>query len=67
MSKRSDLLKSIIKKPVGEKPTFGTNPRDPWSTKANIDEDAILNTFLTNGIKIEKSLLKNIRITYLIF
>ena len=46
MSKRSDLLKSIIKKPVGEKPTFGTDPRDPWSAKYNVNEDATLNTFL---------------------
>ena len=46
MSKRSDLLKSVIKQNASEKSTFGTNPRDPWSTKANISEDAILNTFL---------------------
>jgi hypothetical protein len=46
MSKRSDLLKSVIKQNASEKPTFGTNPRDPWSTKANISEDAVLNKFL---------------------
>jgi hypothetical protein len=46
MSKRSDLVKSIVKKPIGEKPTFGTDPRDPWSAKYNISEDAVLNTFL---------------------
>jgi len=46
MSKRADLVKSIIKKPVGDKPTFGTDPRDPWSAKANINEDAVLNQFL---------------------
>jgi hypothetical protein len=46
MSKKSDLLKSVIKQNASEKPTFGTNPRDPWSTKANITEDAVLNTFL---------------------
>ena len=46
MSKRSDLLKSVIKKNAAPKATFGTDPRDPWSTKANISEDVILNTFL---------------------
>ena len=46
MSKKSDLLKSIVKKNTPDKPTFGTDPRDPWSAKANITEDAILNTFL---------------------
>jgi len=46
MSKASDLVKSIVKKSVGDKPTFGTDPRDPWSTKANISEDAVLNKFL---------------------
>ena len=46
MSKRSDLVKSIVKKPIGEKPTFGTDPRDPWSAKYNVNEDAVLNTFL---------------------
>ena len=46
MSKRSDLLKSVIKKNAAEKATFGTDPRDPWSTKAGITEDAVLNKFL---------------------
>lgn len=46
MSKSADLIKSIVKKNVGEKPTFGTDPRDPWSTKYNVNEDAVLNTFL---------------------
>lgn len=46
MSKRSDLLKTVIKKNAAEKSTFGTDPRDPWSTKAGISEDAVLNKFL---------------------
>ena len=41
--KKSDLIKSIIK---DRKPTFGTDPNDPWSAKANITEDAYLNKFL---------------------
>lgn len=46
MTKKADLVKNIVKKNVGEKPTFGTDPRDPWSTKANINEDALLNRYL---------------------
>ena len=46
MSKQSDIIKNLVKKNVGEKPTFGTDPRDPWSTKYNVTEDAILNKYL---------------------
>lgn len=42
------LIKSIVKKGLAEKPSFGTNPWDPWSTKANIAEDAALNTYLNS-------------------
>ena len=41
-------LKSLIKKNVGEKPTFGTNPRDPWSAKYDINEDLLSETPLLN-------------------
>jgi len=54
MSKESKLLKKVIKTNVGEKPTFGTNPLDPWSTKANISETALLNRYLkSRGINPE--------------
>jgi hypothetical protein len=43
---KAQTLKSIIKKGVSEKPSFGTNPWEPWSAKANIAEDAILNQYL---------------------
>lgn len=46
MSNSAKIIKSVVKKNVGEKPTFGTDPRDPWSTKANINEDAILDKYL---------------------
>jgi len=46
MSNRTKILKSIMKKSVSEKPTFGTNPLDPWSAKANLAEDAILDRYL---------------------
>lgn len=37
MSSRAQKLKSIVKG-VESKPTFGTNPMDPWSAKAGISE-----------------------------
>jgi hypothetical protein len=45
MSNKAKILKGIVK---GEpaKATFGTDPKDPWSAKANIAEDAALNKFL---------------------
>jgi len=45
---KAQLIKSIVKKGVAEKPSFGTNPWDPWSTKANIAEDAALNKYLNS-------------------
>lgn len=33
---------------MGEKPTFGTDPRDPWSARAGITEEAINETALLN-------------------
>lgn len=40
------IIKSLVKKNVGDKSTFGTNPSDPWSTKANIAESASLDQYL---------------------
>ena len=52
--KKADLIKKIIKSNVGEKPTFGTDPNDPWSAKANITETALLNRYLkSRGINPE--------------
>ena len=49
----SQKLKSIIKKPA-DKATFGTNPSDPWSAKADINESASLNAYLkSRGINPE--------------
>jgi len=51
---KAQLIKSIVKRGGAEKPSFGTNPWDPWSTKANIAEDAALNTYLkSRGINPE--------------
>jgi hypothetical protein len=49
--KKSELIKTILK---DRKPTFGTDPNDPWSAKANITEDAYLNKYLkSRGINPE--------------
>lgn len=48
MDKKSKLIKSIVKQNVAPKDTFGTNPMDPWSTKANITEDRWLDKFLNS-------------------
>jgi hypothetical protein len=45
---KAQTIKSIIKKGSAEKPSFGTNPWDPWSAKANIAEDAALDQYLTS-------------------
>ena len=51
MSNKSDLLKSIVKKKTE---SFGTDPRDPWSAKSNIEETALLNRYLkSRGINPE--------------
>lgn len=46
--KKADLIKKMIKTNVGEKPTYGTDPNDPWSAKAGITEDTINETALLN-------------------
>ena len=51
MDKKAEKLKDIIKGKVQSRPTFGTDPNDPWSVKAgiteeNVDENAVLNKYL---------------------
>lgn len=48
MTKKSELIKKLVKTNVGEKPTFGTDPRDPWSAKAGITEESLNETALLN-------------------
>lgn len=48
MSKKTDLIKKVVKSDVERKPTFGTDPNDPWSTKANITEETLSETALLN-------------------
>jgi hypothetical protein len=44
--KVSKIVKDIVKPEVAPKTTFGTDPNDPWSAKANINETNFLNAFL---------------------
>jgi hypothetical protein len=54
MSRSAKIVKDAMKKGVEEKPTFGTDPNDPWSARANITETALLNRYLkSRGINPE--------------
>lgn len=64
MSKRADLLKSIVKKGVADKATFGTNPKDPWSAKYGISEDAILDKFLLSRGINPKFVAKDTKVSH---
>ena len=48
MINKAKLIKGLVKQNVAPKSTFGTDPRDPWSAKANISEDALLDKFLNS-------------------
>lgn len=45
MTERAQKLKAIVKG-TAPQATYGTNPMDPWSAKANMAEDATLNKYL---------------------
>ena len=54
MTKKAKIVKDAVKGCGCEKPTFGTDPRDPWSAKANITESELLNRYLkSRGINPE--------------
>lgn len=54
MTKKAKIVKDAVKGCECEKPTFGTDPKDPWSAKANIAESALLNRYLkSRGINPE--------------
>jgi hypothetical protein len=46
MNKTASKIKEIVKKPIAEKPSFGTDPMEPWSAKYNVTEDAALDRYL---------------------
>ena len=53
MTKKTDLVKDMAKRGF-HKLTYGTEPNDPWSAKANITETALLNRYLkSRGINPE--------------
>ena len=60
---KAEKLKLIVKKP-GPKATYGTDPTNPWSMKANINEDKYLDKFLsTRGIN-PKFVTRNIKVAH---
>jgi hypothetical protein len=62
MSKK-DTLKMVMKK-VAPKATYGTDPTNPWSMKANINEDKYLDQYLsTRGIN-PKFVAKNVKVAH---
>ena len=46
MDKKTERLVTIIKGGVKERPTFGTDPNDPWSAKSNVNESGDLDNYL---------------------
>ena len=56
MDKKAERLKLLLKGKTSDRPTFGTDPNDPWSVKSNVneeelDEDELLNRYMkTRGI-----------------
>ena len=46
MDKKVERLLTIIKGGVKERPTFGTDPNDPWSAKSSVTESGELDNYL---------------------
>ena len=46
-------LKDFVKKNIAPASTFGTNPSDPWSTKANLSEGSLETYLKSRGINPE--------------
>lgn len=52
MDDKAEKLKALIKGKVKNRPTFGTDPNDPWSVKSNVSEET-----LDEGGQLDKFLL----------
>lgn len=52
MDKSAERLKTLIKGKVKERPTFGTDPNDPWSAKSGVNEE-----ILDEGGQLDKFLM----------
>ena len=46
MDKKVERLIAIVKGGVKQRPTFGTDPNDPWSVKSNVTESGELDNYL---------------------
>ena len=58
MSERAQKLKAIVKN-TPEKASYGTDPKDPWSARANVTEDASLDKYLLSRGINPKYVTKN--------
>jgi hypothetical protein len=64
MNKTASKIKDIVKKTSAEKPSFGTDPMEPWSAKYNITEDATLDRYLLSRGLNPKYVNKDIKVSH---
>lgn len=64
MNKTASKIKEIVKKTVAEKPSFGTDPMEPWSAKYNVTEDAALDRYLLSRGLNPKYVNKDIKVSH---
>jgi hypothetical protein len=64
MNKTASKIKEIVKKPIAEKPSFGTDPMEPWSAKYNVTEDAALDRYLLSRGLNPKYVNKDLKVSH---
>jgi hypothetical protein len=64
MNKTASKIKEIVKKTVTEKPSFGTDPMEPWSAKYNVTEDAALDRYLLSRGLNPKYVNRDIKVSH---
>ncbi len=64
MNKTASKLKEIVKRTVAEKPSFGTDPMEPWSAKYNVTEDAALDRYLLSRGLNPKYVNKDLKVSH---
>ena len=64
MNKTASKIKDIVKRTGAEKPSFGTDPMEPWSAKYNVTEDASLDRYLLSRGLNPKYVNKDIKVSH---
>jgi hypothetical protein len=64
MNKTASKIKEIVKRTVAEKPSFGTDPMEPWSAKYNVTEDAALDRYLLSRGLNPKYVNKDLKVSH---